>query len=307
MDRTNPYFRQVALLVRALPDIAKQKCFALKGGTAINLFVRHLPRLSVDIDLVYLPLSGRDEALSEIRQALGHIERDLKARIPGLGIQATNPKATDSQRLTLRLGGSQIKIELSPVLRGTVWPVRDLAVCSEVEETFGFAEMPVVSFNDLYAGKICAALDRQHPRDLFDIKLLLENEGIDRDLWKTFLVYLISHGRPMSELLSPARKDIRAVYEAEFKDMTSEPVALDDLLAAREKLIETLRGALTEDDRKFLLSVKNREPDWSLLNLKGIDVLPAVRWKLQNLGRMNAAKHKEAFDRLAKVLEAARW
>jgi predicted nucleotidyltransferase component of viral defense system len=307
MDRSNPYFRQVALLVRALPDIARQKCFALKGGTAINLFVRHLPRLSVDIDLVYLPLSNRDEALSEIRQALSHIERDLKARIPGLGIQATNPKATDSQRLTLRLGGSQIKIELSPVLRGTVWPVRDLAVCSEVEETFGFAEMPVVSFNDLYAGKICAALDRQHPRDLFDIKLLLENEGIDRDLWKTFLVYLISHGRPMSELLSPTRKDIRAVYEAEFKDMTSEPVALDDLLAAREKLVETLRGALIEDNRRFLLSVKNREPDWSLLDLKGVEALPAVRWKLQNLGRMSAAKHKEAFDRLMEVLEAARW
>jgi predicted nucleotidyltransferase component of viral defense system len=307
MDRNNPYFRQVALLVRALPDIAKQKCFALKGGTAINLFVRRLPRLSVDIDLVYLPLSGRDEALSEIRQALGHIERDLKARIPGLGIQATNPKTTDSQRLTLRHGGSQIKIELSPVLRGTVWPVRDLAVCSEVEETFGFAEMPVVSFNDLYAGKICAALDRQHPRDLFDIKLLLENEGIDRDLLKTFLVYLISHGRPMSELLSPARKDIRAVYEAEFKDMTSEPVALDDLLEARETLVKTLRSALTDDDRKFLLSMKSREPDWSLLDLKGVEALPAVRWKLQNLGKMNAAKHEEAFGQLAKVLEAARW
>jgi predicted nucleotidyltransferase component of viral defense system len=307
MDRTNPYFHQVALLVRTLPDIAKQTCFALKGGTAINLFVRNLPRLSVDIDLVYLPLSGRDEALAEIHSSLGQIERDLKVRIPGLSVLATNPKATDSQRLTLRLDGSQVKIELSPVLRGTVWPTRNLAVCPEVEETFGFAEVPIVSFNDLYAGKICAAIDRQHPRDLFDIKLLLANEGIDRDLYKTFLVYLISHRRPMAELLSPTRKNIRATYEAEFKEMTAEPVPLEDLVNAREQLIETLHSALTEADSKFLLSVKNREPDWRLLDLKGINALPAVQWKLQNLARMDAAKHRLAFVQLEKVLKSDRW
>lgn len=101
MDRTNPYFPQVALLVRVLPDIAKQACFALKGGTAINLFVRNLPRLSVDIDLVYLPVNRRDEALAEIPRALAGIEHDLKARIPGLGVRATNPRATDSQRLSV--------------------------------------------------------------------------------------------------------------------------------------------------------------------------------------------------------------
>ena len=233
--------------------------------------------------------------------------RACKARIPDLGVRATNPRATDSQRLTLRLDNIPIKIELSPVLRGTVWEPRDLAVCPEVEETFGFAQMPVVSFNDLFAGKICAALDRQHPRDLFDIKLLLENEGIDRDLYKTFLVYLISHRRPMAELLSPTRKDIRGIYEAEFKDMTREPVSLDDLLNARERLIMALRVALTDADRQFLLSVKRREPDWALLELKGIEALPAVRWKLENLARMNAAKHEQAFRQLEKILGAAEW
>ncbi len=302
MDRSNPFFGQVELLVRVLPFVAKQQCFALKGGTAINLFVRNLPRLSVDIDLVYLPLDARDTALPAIVVALDAIKADIKATIPGAKIQATNPKDTDSRRLTLSVGGNKIKIELSPVLRGTVWPVEPRAVVEMVESTFGYAEIQVVSINDLYAGKICAALDRQHPRDLFDVKQLFENEGIDRDLFKTFLVYLISHGRPMSELLSPTRKDISKLFETEFREMTEVPVSLDDLLEVRERLIAHIQQALTDKDRTFLLSVKSRDPDWSLLELEGIKDLPAVKWKLINLKRMPYDKHKDALRRLEIIL-----
>ena len=60
MDRTSVYYKQVQLLVQLLPLVAEEDCFALKGGTAINLFVCDLPRLSVDIDLVYLPMNNRD-------------------------------------------------------------------------------------------------------------------------------------------------------------------------------------------------------------------------------------------------------
>ncbi len=303
MDRTNPFFGQVELLVRVLPSVAKQECFALKGGTAINLFVHDLPRLSVDIDLVYLPLDARDTALPAIGKALDAIKADIEGTIPGATIQATNLRDTDSQRLTLSVGGNKIKIELSPVLRGTVWPVEPRAVVEMVESTFGYAEMQVVSIKDLYAGKICAALDRQHPRDLFDVKQLFENEGIDRDLFKTFLVYLISHGRPMSELLSPTRKDISKLFETEFREMTEEPVSLDDLLEVRERLIAHVQKAFTDKDRAFLLSVKSREPDWSLLELEGVEDLPAVKWKLINLNRMKTERHEEAVSRLKTVLE----
>jgi len=303
MDRNNPFFSQVELLVRVLPFVAKQECFALKGGTAINLFVRDLPRLSVDIDLVYLPLDARDTALPAIGKALDAIKADIEATIPGVTIQATNLRDTDSQRLTLSVGGNKIKIELSPVLRGTVWPVEPRAVVEMVESTFGFAEIQVVSIKDLYAGKICAALDRQHPRDLFDVKQLFENEGINRDLFKTFLVYLISHGRPMSELLSPTRKDISKLFETEFREMTEEPVSLDDLLDTRERLIAHVQQSLTDQDRAFLLSVKSREPDWSLLELEGVKDLPAVQWKLINLNRMKPERHEEAVSRLKTVLE----
>ena len=71
------YVKQVRLLVNVLPYIAKEGCFALKGGTAINLFVRDLPRLSVDIDLAYLGFEGRETAFKNINAALQRIVNDL--------------------------------------------------------------------------------------------------------------------------------------------------------------------------------------------------------------------------------------
>ena len=303
MDRRSPFYRQAALVVRVLPHVARRDEFALKGGTAINLFLRDLPRLSIDIDLTYLPRTPREEALPAVREGLDAIATDLKAAVPGIGVQATDPSVTDALRLTLALDGCRIKIEVSPVARGTVWPTETRAVVAAVEESLGYTENRLVSFNDLYAGKMCAALDRQHPRDLFDIVPLLENEGIDRDLLKTFLVYLIGHNRPMAELLAPRRRDIAGLYGGEFREMTREPVPLRTLLDARERLVADIRAALVEEDRAFLLSVKGRQPDWSLIDLPDIADLPAVRWKLANLGRMSEARHAAAFDGLRRVLD----
>lgn len=306
MDKNSPFYPQVALLVRVLPHLAGYECFALKGGTAINLFVRDLPRLSVDIDLAYLPVNSREEALADIRRSFDDLERRLIAAMPGIKVQRPPEHESDSQRLTLRHDNAQIKVELSPVLRGTVWPSAVREVSPKVEDEFGYAAMPMVSIQDLYAGKICAALDRQHPRDLFDIMLLLDNEGIDRDLFRTFLLYLISHRRPMAELLSPTRKEIAATYEAEFRTMTRDPVPLEALLDTRERLIATLYRMLTDDDRAFLLSIKGKAPDWSLLGLPNIADLPAVNWKLHNLGRMSTERHQAAFDQLQTVLASTK-
>lgn len=196
---------------------------------------------------------------------------------------------------------------MSPVLRGTVWEPGVQSVRPAVEASFGYAEILVVSRNDLYAGKICAALDRQHPRDLFDIMLLLGEEGLDRDLFRTFLVYLISHRRPIAELLSPARKDISTIYESEFQEMTREPVTLKDLLETREQLVGEIRRSFTDHDRQFLLSVKGRNPDWSLLGLPGVEDLPAVQWKMLNLERMNTDRHQAALEKLESVLKTSDW
>ncbi|MGX5802616.1 nucleotidyl transferase AbiEii/AbiGii toxin family protein [Bradyrhizobium sp. Arg314] len=302
MDTASPYYRQIRLLTRTLPIVATETSFALKGGTAINLFIRDLPRLSVDVDLVYLPMDDRDAALRNIADALGRIADAIIAAMPGTEIVRSFENQPDALRLFVSQGGDRIKIELSPVLRGSVFPQELREVSSTVEEQFGYVEMQLLSIPDLYAGKICAALDRQHPRDLFDVKLLLENEGLTKDLIKTFLVYLISHNRTMAELLQPTRKDIAGIYEGEFMRMSQVEVSLDELLAVRERLIAGINDALTEDQRSFLLSFKARRPDWNLLGIEGVQNLPSVRWKLQNLERMPEDRHRRAYADLEKIL-----
>ncbi|WP_257284015.1 nucleotidyl transferase AbiEii/AbiGii toxin family protein, partial [Endozoicomonas sp. SESOKO1] len=182
MDRSSYFYKQVQLLLQVLPFISKHSCFALKGGTAINLFVRNLPRLSVDIDLVYLPLKERNEALSDIKKALREVSDNLQATLQGIDVTEAYKDKEDALRLIVQRSGVQIKVELSPVLRGTVFEPEVMPVSEAVEDEFGYAEMLVVRLADLYAGKICAALDRQHPRDLYDVKWLLENEGLTDDL-----------------------------------------------------------------------------------------------------------------------------
>ncbi len=77
MEPNNRYFRQVDLLVQMLPLVEKYDCFALKGGTAINLFVRDMPRLSVDIDLTYVPVNKREDALAEIDASFRSLKNNL--------------------------------------------------------------------------------------------------------------------------------------------------------------------------------------------------------------------------------------
>ncbi|WP_166266564.1 nucleotidyl transferase AbiEii/AbiGii toxin family protein [Providencia sp. M-27] len=302
MDRNSIYYKQVQLLIQVLPFVAKQKCFALKGGTAINLFVRDFPRLSVDIDLVYLPMKSRDDALQEICDALDAISVDLKITFKDVELTEAYRSKRDALRLIIARNGVQIKVELSPVLRGTVYEPKLMEVCAVIEDEFGYVEIPVVDLADLYAGKICAALDRQHPRDLFDVKLLLENEGLTDEIRKALLVYLSSHNRPMAELLSPQFKDITATYEGEFTNMAETDVPLVELETVRGRLVDLIHQGLTDVEKAFLLSFKNREPDWSLLGLNGVCELPAIKWKQINLAKMPNDKHTQALEKLKDVL-----
>lgn len=299
------YVEQVRLLMRLLPVIAREEVFALKGGSAINLFYRDLPRLSVDIDLTYLPIEDRETSLANIDQALDRIiaaasleNRDVRfQRIAGGGNLETRIMATR--------GTTNVKIETSPVMRGTVLPPVLSKVSDAVEETFGFAEMHVLSFEDLYAGKLHAALDRQHPRDLFDVKLLYENEGLTKDLLRVFLVYVSTSGRPPHELLAPALVPIEELHDQEFAGMTRDEVDPVDLENVRSRLIADIRNALTGEFAQFLLSLHDGEPDFNLIGLPAAELLPAVQWKLLNLRRLkneNPVKHEELRGRLEELL-----
>ena len=301
MAFSETYRRQVALLIRTLPLVAEEKSFALKGGTAINLFVRDMPRLSVDIDLTYLPVQPRAESLAAITAAMKRIKDRVAKTIRGAKVtEGLHEGATN--KLFVRADGVQIKIEITPVLRGCVYEPKLRSVSEAVEEVFGFAEIQVVSFPDLYAGKTVAALDRQHPRDFFDIRDLLANEGIDDDLRRAFIVYMLSHDRPMWEVLAPTRKDMNEEYTRGFEGMTDTPVALADLEAAREALIADIVGKMPQDHRRFLVSFERGEPDWKLLNVPAAPELPAVRWRQQNLDEASAEKRAALVANLKRVL-----
>jgi hypothetical protein len=200
----------------------------------------------------------------------------------------------------------QVKIEVTPVLRGCVFEPQLLSVSKRVEEEFGFAEARVVSHADLYAGKIVAALDRQHPRDLFDVRDLLRNEGIDDDLRTAFIVYVLSHDRPMNELLAPKFKDIEREYEGAFAGMTTEEVNIGELTEARTVLVGTIVGDMSDGHKSFLLGFKKGDPDWSLLSVPDAENLPAVRWKMQNLDKLNKEKRDELVTKLEAVLRRGR-
>jgi hypothetical protein len=173
-----------------------------------------------------------------------------------------------------------------------------------VEEQFGFAEIQVVSFADLYAGKLVAALDRQHPRDLFDVQHLLVNEGIDKTLYQTFLAYILSHNRPAHELLQPRLKDIRQAFEREFVGMTVSETSLDMLLATREQLVGEIRSRLDETSKLFLKSFHSLKPDWNFISALSIRNLPAIRWKLMNLERLQT-ENSEKYQAMLQELDAA--
>jgi hypothetical protein len=303
MPTAELYRRQAALLIKAVPLVAAETCFALKGGSAINLFVRDMPRLSVDLDLTYLPVADRAVSLTAIDAAMRRLARTIGRGIPGARVSLSTLKGEHCvTKLVVRADGVQIKIEVTPVLRGCVYEPSTRVVSKRVEDHFGFAEIQVVSFPDLYAGKIVAALDRQHPRDLFDVRDLLANEGINDELRKAFIVYLLSHNRPMAEVLAPMRLDISAEFARGFNGMTETPVTLDELQRAREDVIASVVGKMPPDHRRFLISIKRGEPDWALLDLPGAEALPAVRWRLENLARLDATKRAALLARLGEVL-----
>ena len=282
------YRRQVALLVRILPFVAEEKCFALKGGTAINLFIRKLPRLSIDIDLAYLPVAPREESLQGIEAALRRIEKRVTVSIPSARVQPGRLRWEGSvNKLFIRELGVQIKVEVTPVLRGCVLEPDEKTVLDVVEKQFGFAAIQVVSFPDLYAGKLVAALDRQHPRDLFDVRDLLSNEGIDASLRAAFAVYLVSHHRPIARLVAPARRDMTEEYARGLAGMMEKPVTLDALVQTREELVADIVGRMPDAHRRFLLSFQKGEPDWPLLEVPHARTLPAVRWQLAKLTRLD--------------------
>ena len=296
------YRAQVDLLLRILPHVATESSFALKGGTAINLFVRDLPRFSVDIDLTYLPFDGRTAALQNISDALGRIKDRLEKSIPGIAARTLRQSDAQEAKLVCTLQAALVKVEVNTVLRGHLWPARQMQTTQAVQDEFQkFATIQVVSHAEIFGGKICAALDRQHPRDLFDIRQIFEHEGISEDVRLGVIVFLLSHSRPIHELIRPHFQDQRSAFDTQFAGMAIEPFTYADFDAARERLVQEIHAFLTDNDRNFLIGFKTGEPDWSLFPLEKLQAMPAVQWKLSNIRKLkkqNPGKHAQQLEAL---------
>jgi len=294
------YKGQVSLLLSVLPEIAKEECFALHGGTAINLFVREMPRLSVDIDLTYVPIEDRQTSFKNIEEALERIRERILAVISHSKIIHQK----DISKLQISNQGSQIKVEVNQTNRGVLTEPQEHMLCEKAQDQFdAFCAIAIVSLAQLYGGKICAALDRQHPRDLFDVKYLLENEGFTQDIKTGLFLSMLSSNRPIHELLQPNLLDQRAAFENQFSGMTTEPFSYYDFEATRKQLVKNISDSLTILDKQFLIDFTNLKPKWEIYDFERF---PSVQWKLQNLMKLkesNSSKHSEQLELLKGMLK----
>jgi hypothetical protein len=282
------YVDTVRLMLAIAPAVFRSPRFALKGGTALNLFVQDMPRLSIDVDVVFTDHTlDREAALLAIAADL----KDIKSAISAMGHRAVLPttKSGDEVKLAIAGNGVQVKVEVNFVFRGTVLPVVQLPLAPTAQELFTTdIALPVLDTAELYGGKLVAAMDRQHPRDIFDVLKMIEKFGWQPSFVDCFVAYLAGHNRPIHEVLFPKKLPLGPAFTNEFSGMTRDGVALSLLEQTQERLITQLPRALSASHRDFLLSLANAEPRWELMPFTHLQHLPALRWKLLNLRKLQA-------------------
>jgi len=283
------YLDAVRLLLAVAPVIFRKPTFALKGGTAINLFVRDMPRLSVDLDLVYTDHQpGRDDAMRMISSHLELIRADLNEL--GMTCHAATTQLGEELKLFIERNRTRVKVEVNHVFRGTILPVEPRPLTLEAQDTFFTdIEIPLLHPDELYGSKLVAAMDRQHPRDIFDILKLYEEDGLTDGMIECFVCYLAGHNRPIHEVLFANEIDITSSHANEFVGMTKDPVPLESLLKTRRRLFAEIPSMLSGNHRSFLMSLTEAQPDWSLMSCPHLAEMPALRWKLSNLEHLRSS------------------
>jgi hypothetical protein len=303
MDRI--YVDTVRLLLETAPHVFHSNRFSLKGGTALNLFVMDMPRLSVDIDVVYNDhRPSREDAMNEISRTL----KEIKNRLDGIGISSEflRTKSGEETKVLVQRGNSQVKLEVNFVFRGTVLPTQERNLADTAREQFTTnLSLPLLADSELYGSKLVAALDRQHPRDFFDVHGLFQSTGLTPEIVECFVCYVSGHNRPIHEVLFSRDLDLRLAYESEFQGMTRNEVKLAELLSTRERLRAELSRMMTESQKLFLIGLATGEPDWELMECTHLKEMPAIQWKQENLIRLkklNPAKFKFQSEELRRRL-----
>jgi predicted nucleotidyltransferase component of viral defense system len=294
----NLYKEQVRLLLRILPVIYREEDFAVHGGTAINLFVKNLPRYSVDVDLTYIPIGTREVSMAEIDKKLAAISLQLQRVVPELNIRPVPNK------LLCTVGRSTVKIEVNGIKRGIIGPTIEMPLCDKAQTEFGmYCKARIVPLEQLYGGKIAAALSRQHPRDLFDYNYMDTDKIVD--LKRGFMFALLGSDKPFIESLSPNVINQHEALENQFRGMTDVPFTYENYESTREQLIKFVNEMLNEEDKSFLISFEEGSPQWESSAYNDFMEFPSVQWKLQNVNKLktqNPAKHRQEVNRLKDYL-----
>ena len=293
----SPVFaRKVELLLKLMPFVMNEGVFAVHGGTAINLFVKDMPRYSVDIDLTYMPLAGREESLKDINAHLQSIIQHALPQLPGLHVIPNY----DTCKLLCEYHGYQVKVEVNQTKRGLIGgEAKTLPLSEKAQEEFGlYCEATIVPQTLLYGGKIAAALSRQHPRDLFDVKYMdLPLSEVREGL----IFCLLGSDRPIHESFAPKLIDQRLAIVNQFEGMTDISFSYEDFEQTRAKLITDVRSLMTDGDKQFLLSFESGEPLWDGYEFEYFKNYPSIQWKLLNLTKLkrsNPAKLQSEVDNL---------
>jgi predicted nucleotidyltransferase component of viral defense system len=301
------YINTVRLLLDIAPSVFKSKYFALKGGTALNLFIQDLPRLSVDIDVVFTDYGmDRISALARIAEELANAKTAIERL--GYSVRILSTKAGDDVKMLVEDEASQVKVEVNFVFRGTVLPVTELSLTKKTQGIFSTnITLPVLDCAELYGSKLVAALDRQHPRDMFDVLKMFEKFGLRPQFIDCFVAYIAGHNRPVHEVIFGNTQSLEVAYKNEFEGMTTEPTSLAELEQTQRKIFKDLPNALTPDHKAFLLSLVSLAPQWDLMPFKNLKDLPAIRWKQQNLEKLKSrspANFKFQHDELLRRFQA---
>ncbi len=292
------YTATVRQLLDIAPVVFESPQFAIKGGTALNLFLHDLPRLSVDIDVVFTDHTlDRATALQAISSEMRVISEKLEAM--GYEVLLHRNSANNESKLKVLSPLAEVKVEVNEVFRGTLLPLQQRSLSPATEEEFAQAvTLPLLATAELYGSKLVAAMDRQHPRDLFDVHVLYNDTGLTPEIVDCFVAYLAGHNRPVHEVLKPRLHPLQATFANQFDGMTREEISLDTLEQTRERLVQELPRALTNQHRTFLLSLVQNEPRWDCMPFAHLQELPAIRWKLQHLATLKGAKRAEQIQGL---------
>ncbi len=304
MNKT--FLAESRLVMDVLPFIAQEKIFALKGDTAINFFIRDLPRLSADIDLAYCPIESKNATLENANAAFERIVANLKS---SLGVDVIVHKDEEGEFISkIEVQSEQTRIKIIPdfVFRGTIYPVKEMKTPVRVSQVLErSASIQVLSFEELYAAKLLAILENQAPWDLFDMKLLWGQEGLSDEMIKALVVYLAAHARAPQELLNPVLQPFPADFSSSLSGLTSVVTDNEQLIKLRDLICKNIVTMLVDEEKHFLLSFFELEPKWELMELP-IDIkeLPGIKNKMLHLRKMALEQRKQTVEELEIVLSS---